>query len=538
MLAVATGKVYLVGAGPGDPGLVTVKGLDRIRSADCVLYDSLISMRLLNETRSDCERIYVGHRSGSRTLNQDEINGLLIANAKAGKIVVRLKGGDPFVFGRGGEECEALARAGVPFEVVPGITSAIAAPAYAGIPITHRDVARSVAFITGHQEGDDDLQLNLPGAISGADTLVFLMGVRNLPQIVDRLIESGHAPTTAVALIRWGTKPEQRTLIGDLSGIVELAENEDFQGPALIVVGEVVHMRKRLSWFEKKPLFGRRILVTRTRQQAPELIGLLEDLGGEAVAFPTIQIEDPDDWGPVDDAIRQLKEFHWIVFTSANGVDRFFARLFQAGFDARAVAGSRLCTIGPGTASRLKDYGLHPDLLPEQNVAESLVEAFGKQDLCGKKILLPRAAVARDVLPGALSKMGAEVCVVAVYRTVRPGVAPDSMKDKFKRGEVDLVTFTSSSTVSNFVDLLSQGGGNSESLTGSIKGASIGPITTQAARDYGIEIVAEADPYDMTVSGLVKAIERYYQHAEQPQKRNRRYANTGGSNEYEGRDER
>ena len=432
--------------------------------------------------------------------------------------MVRLKGGDPFVFGRGGEECEALAEAGVRFEVVPGVTSAIAAPAYAGIPLTHRELASSVAFIAGHkrsgafEEGDgEEACLGDSGFPVDADTLVFLMGVRNLPGIVAGLLGRGRAESTPVALIRWGTRASQGTVTGTLADIVERAREAGLGPPALIVVGEVVRLRERLSWFETKPLFGRRIVVTRSRHQAGDLVRLLEDLGAETIETPTIQIVDPEDWRPVDAAIRRLRDFDWLVLTSANGADRFFGRLLSLGLDCRALASAKVCAIGPATAARIEAHGLRPDLRPQQNVAESVVEVFGRIDLRGRKILIPRGAVARELLPRALADMGAEVTEVKVYRTVRPETRLDELRERLRRGEVDLVTFTSSSTVRHFVEMLSDraGGGLEGDLARGIRGASIGPITSETAREHGISVVAQADLDDMTVTGLVRAIERH-----------------------------
>jgi uroporphyrinogen III methyltransferase/synthase len=407
----------------------------------------------------------------------------------------------------------------VPFEVVPGVTSAVAVPAYAGIPVTHRDRASSVAFITGHPRADaadgeeEDGGIDYAGLATGADTLVFLMGVHNLGRIAGQLMAHGRPADTPVALIRWGTKPEQRTLTGTLGEIAERVRAADFRPPALIVVGEVVRLRERLSWFETRPLFGRRIVVTRSREQASDLAGRLEALGAEVIEVPTLRIEDPEDWGPADEAIRRIGEFDWVAFTSRNGVDRFLGRLFASGRDARALASAKLCAIGPATASRLEAYGLRADLRPERNVAESLAEAFGGLDVRGKRVLIPRPAVAREVLPGALKALGAGVTEVVVYRTVRPDASLEGLRARFRRGEVDLVTFTSSSTVAHFVEMLGDGmdAGLPEPLKDRIRGASIGPVTSQTARQKGIAVVAEADPDDITVPGLVRAIERYFQ---------------------------
>ena len=526
--------VYLVGAGPGDPGLITVRGLECIRRADVLVYDYLASKQLVREARPEAERIYVGKRAGAHTLKQDEINALLVEKAKEGKTVVRLKGGDPFVFGRGGEEALALVEAAIPFEVVPGVTSGIAGPAYAGIPVTHRGLASMVTMITGHEDPTKEKSDLDWERISGAKgTLVFFMGVRNLPGIVERLIGHGRDPTTPVALVRWGTTVRQETLVGTLVDIGKKAECEGFKPPALIVVGEVVGLRDRLNWFERRPLFGRKIVVTRSRTQASELVQRLEELGAEAMEMPTIRIDDPEDWGPADEAISELGRFDWIVFTSVNGVDRFFGRLFALGKDVRHLGGIRCCAIGPATAERLRQYHVQADLRPEKYVAESILEAFrgvgegerekgreGEREtpphpltpsphrgaVDGIRVLLPRTDRARETLPEGLRKSGAEVEEVTVYRTMPVERCAEEVAERFEREEIDAVTFASSSTVRNFVEMV--GTERARRWLNDVLVASIGPITTGTARDLGVVVGVEAEEY--TIPGLVEAIVRYW----------------------------
>ena len=500
--------VYLVGAGPGDSGLITVRGLECIRKADVVLYDYLVNERLIGEVRPTTERIYVGKQAGAHTLKQDEINAVLIEKAREGKTVVRLKGGDPFVFGRGGEEALTLAKAGIPFEVVPGVTSGIAGPAYAGIPVTHRGLSSMITMVTGHEDPtkeESDLDWERIAGVKG--TLVLFMGVRNLPRIIKRLIDHGRDPKTPVALIRWGTTVRQETLVGTLADIREKAEHRGFKPPALIVVGEVVGLRDALSWFERRALFGRKIVVTRSRTQASELTKRLEALGAEAVEVPTIRIEEPEDWHAVDKAISELASFDWIVFTSVNGVDRFFERLFVRGEDVRHLREVRCCAIGPATAERLAYYHVQADLKPKQYVAESIVEAFKRMgNLRGRRALLPRADLARETLPRGLRELGLEVEEVIVYRTVPVEQCKGEVAERFERGEIDAVTFTSSSTVRNFVGMV--GAERAGVWLKDVLVASIGPVTTRTAQDLGIEVGIEAEEY--TIPGLVEAIREYF----------------------------
>jgi uroporphyrinogen III methyltransferase/synthase len=501
-------KVYLVGAGPGDPGLITVKGRECIAAADVVIYDYLASPALLKHARPGAELIYVGKKGGDHTLPQDEINRLIVAKAEGDRIVTRLKGGDPFVFGRGGEEAEVLVEAGIPFEIVPGVTSAVAAPAYAGIPLSHRRLTATIAFVTGHEDpGKESSGIDWSALATGIGTLVFFMGVKNLPTIVSELVGRGRPPQTPVALVRWGTTPEQATVAGTLADIVERVRKAGLTAPAIIVVGEVVGLRERLHWFEDRPLFGKRIVVTRSREQASDLVKALSDLGADCLECPTIRVAPPDDPGPLDRAIERLSEYDWIVFTSVNGVTGFFERLFACGRDVRALGHLRTAAIGPVTAERLKAFGLGSDLVPETFQAEAVVEAFRREALRGRRLLLPRAQEARPVLPAELSAMGATVHDVAVYRTVPVGDGA-SLAERIAERPVDLLTFTSSSTVRNFKKLLRAE--DAARLAGT-PAACIGPITADTARELGFEVRIVAETY--TIPGLCRAILAHYAEA-------------------------
>ncbi|MBU2489518.1 MAG: uroporphyrinogen-III C-methyltransferase [Proteobacteria bacterium] len=505
--------VYLIGAGPGDPGLITVKGLSCIKRADVVVYDYLAAPALLDHARPDAEIIYVGKKGGDHTLSQDGINRLLVEKASQGKTVARLKGGDPFIFGRGGEEAEVLAEAGLPFEIVPGVTSAIAAPAYAGIPLTHRRLTSTVTLVTGHENPDkEDSSIRWKELAAEGGTLVFLMGVKNLPDIARRLMEGGRPPETPAALVRWGTTARQRTVTATLSSIAETAEAAGMAAPAVLVVGGVVAMRDTLNWFEKKPLFGRRIVVTRSRAQASDLVERLADLGAECIQVPAIRVAPPEDWGPVDDAISRLSQYDWLAFTSVNGVDLFFSRLLEKGLDARALANARLAAIGPATSERLLAHGLRTDLVPETFRAESVVRAFASHDMAGKKVLLPRARLARPVLPVELRRMDAVVDEVAVYDTLAGTENGSEILERLEHGTVDMVTFTSSSTVDNFAALFPEG--RFAPLMKTAAAAVIGPITAETLGGYGISPAVEADEY--TIPGLVNAILAYYGTGEGP----------------------
>ena len=503
----SNGKVYLIGAGPGDPGLITVKGLNCIRNADVVIYDYLASPSLLAEASPRAEIIYVGKKGGDHTLSQDKINVLIAEKAKEGNIVARLKGGDPFIFGRGGEEAEVLIREGIAFEVVPGVTSAIAAPAYAGIPLTHREFTSTLSLVTGHEDPDKtSSRINWSCLAAGAGTLVFLMGVKNLPQIVHQLVLHGRSSQTPVALVQWGTTSRQRTVTGTLETIVDRVTAAELSSPAIIVVGEVVTLRDRLKWFETRPLFGKTIVVTRAREQASDLVTALTDLGAECLEFPTIQVVPPDNWSALDAALDGLSSYDWVIFTSVNGVKYFFERLFARGSDVRTLGHIRTAAIGPVTAQHLRRFGLNTDILPESFRAESVVEAFRAESIAGKRILLPRAMEARPVLPDELSKMGAVVDEVTVYQTRQVHGRADALIRLLEDRQVDMVTFTSSSTVTNFMALLPSE--RAAELLKDVTLASIGPITSSTAETIGLDIQITASIY--TIPGLCEAILQFY----------------------------
>ncbi len=502
---VKRGKVYLVGAGPGEPKLITVRGSECIREADVIIYDRLVDKRLLAMAQADTEFIYVGKASQSRVREQSEINSLLIDKAGEGKVVVRLKGGDPFVFGRGGEEAEALASHHIPFEVVPGIPAAVAVPAYAGIPVTHRGLASSLAIVTGHEDPTKSKSsIAWDRLATGADTLVFLMGMENLPQIVEQLVKNGRAPATPVALIRDGTLHSQQTITGILENIVTLAQISDFRPPAVIVIGDVVRLRDKLRWFDAQPLFGKRVLVTRTRQQASALSKLLAEHGAEPIEMPTIAIEEMPDYGQLDQVILGLSHYHWVIFTSVNGVESFFSRLGMQGMDAREFKGIKLCAVGPATAVALERHGLRADYTPQKYTTEAIVAGFKDKALRGSQILLPRSEAAQGELVEKLTIMGARVKQVPAYR-VTPATDDASLgRQMLLGGKIDIVTFTSSSTVRNLVSLL----GEEWRALNVTAVACIGPVTAATAAELGLRVDIVAKEH--TVSGLVDAILQKY----------------------------
>jgi uroporphyrinogen III methyltransferase/synthase len=494
------GLVYLVGAGPGDPGLITVKGLACLQKADVIVHDRLLNPGLLRQAPQGCEMIDVGKSPQRHTLPQEAINALLVEKALAGKIVVRLKGGDPFLFGRGGEEAEALAEAGVPFEVVPGVTSAIAAPAYAGIPVTHRDQTSSFAVVTGHEDPTKpDSSLDWQKLATGVGTLVCLMGVGNLPQIVAKLIEHGRDPRTPVAIVQEGTEARQKTVTGTLADIVVKAREADIKPPAVTVVGEVVALREKLRWFDTKPLFGKRVLVTRSREQASALSERLRELGAEPLEYPAIEIAPPKDMTPLDEAIPTLSAYDWLVFTSANGVRALVNRMSEKGTDIEALERPRIAAIGPATAQALQRYGLRVDYMPKVYLAEEIATGIG--DVTGQRILLPRAERAPKHLAQALRGKGAAVDEVTAYRTLAVG-APDELKALLEDGQIDIVTFTSSSTVRNLVANLP--GPTPATVLSRCLVACIGPVTARTAKRLGIRVDVVAKEH--TIAGLVEAI--------------------------------
>ncbi|MBO4400898.1 MAG: uroporphyrinogen-III C-methyltransferase [Selenomonadaceae bacterium] len=485
--------VYLIGAGPGDAGLLTVKAREILEAADVVIYDRLAEEKILSYA-ANAEKIYVGKTSGSHTLSQTEINNLLVEKGRAEKIVVRLKGGDPFVFGRGGEEALALRENGVDFEIISGVTSAIAVPACAGIPVTHRGVATSFAVVTGHEK-DDASTIRWDKISTAVDTLIFLMGVENLPKITAKLIENGRAENTPAAVIRNGTKSSQQVLVSTLGNIAAEVAEKNITPPAIFIVGDVVNLREKICWFDNKPLFGRKILVTRARAQASKLTRQLENLGAGVIEFPTIQIAEPsDNFTALDAAIKNMHSFDWLIFTSANGVDKFFERLKIFRLDARALANAKVAAIGRATAEKLLKHGICADLIPAEFRAESLIDAL-KNQVAGKKILLARAETARDILPVELEKSGAEITVAAAYKTI-------SAAEKNLDADFDMATFTSSSTVENFIRAV-----GAERLK-NVRVAAIGPITAQTLEKFGV--TADVIAQEFTIAGLVDAIKNFY----------------------------
>lgn len=500
----AAGHVWLVGAGPGDPGLITVAGVEALARADVVVYDRLVNPRLLDLTPKDAERIFAGKGPGRHAMSQEEINELLVARAREGKRVVRLKGGDPFVFGRGGEEAQALSSAGVAFDVVPGVTSAVAAPAYAGVPVTQRGLASSVAFVTGHEDpAKEERAVDWERLATAVDTLVLLMGVGQLGRIAERLIAAGRDPATPAAVVEWGTLPRQRVVEGVLGEIAARVEEVGIGNPAVAVVGDVARLRAALRWFDARPLFGKRVLVTRTREQASELSRQLAAAGAEPVELPTIEITVQYDEGRLAETVEALRRgrYRWAVFTSANAVDIFFDYLWSRSMDARAVRAS-VAAIGPATAEALRRRGLRVDLVPERYVAEALVQKLERaDDLRGARVLLPRAAGARDALPDGLAKLGAMVDEVTLYLAAPPRDPDLEGLRRLRAGEIDVVTFASSSAVRNLVALL----GEDVAPLRRCRIAVIGPVTAAAVEKLlgrRPDVVAE----EHTIEGLVAAV--------------------------------
>lgn len=500
------GAVYLIGAGPGDPGLLTIKGKECLEKADVVVYDYLVNPKLLGYAKEGAEIIYAGKRKGNTEMPQEFINQLLVDKAKEGKTVARLKGGDPFIFGRGGEEAEALFQAGIPFEIVNGVTSAFAAPAYAGIPLTHRDFTSSFAVVTGHEDPTKEKSALPWEVLSRVGTVVFLMGATRIEENMKKLIEYGKPPDTPAAFVAWGTLPKQKTVTGTIGEIGKIVKEQNMRPPAVIVVGEVVKLREVLNWFETKPLFGKKIVVTRARSQASELTKLLEEQGSEVIEFPTIEIVPPASWEEMDRSINNLSTYDWIIFTSANGVLFFFERLKKNGKDVRELKGIKIATIGEQTANAVQNIGLNVNMIPDEFRAEGLIEVFKKMDVRGKRLLIPRAKEAREVLPQELQKMGAEVHVVTAYETKIPAPGKtEELKEMLKRGEIDVVTFASSSTVRNFLSAL----GSDKKLLLSSTAACIGPITAETLREAGINPEIVCKKY--TTEELVREIVSYFQ---------------------------
>lgn len=498
-----TGYVYLIGAGPGDPDLFTIKGKKAMEKAEVVVYDRLIGQEILDYAPRNAEMIYVGKASSNHALPQEDINKLLVQKAQEGRIVARLKGGDPFVFGRGGEEAQYIHQHGIDFEVIPGITSAIAVPAYAGIPVTHRDTTSSFAVITGHEKpGKQVSSIHWDKIATGIGTLVFLMGVENLEFIVSNLINAGRSEQTPVALIRRGTYPDQEVISGTLADIVKKVREARFHPPAIIIVGETVRLREELRWREKRPLWGAKIVVTRARAQASDLLERIRYEGGQAIEFPSIEIVPREDLTSLYNVFKKIGQYAWIVFTSVNTVDIFFTQLRGQGIDIRNLGGSRICAIGPATAARLNSLGIMVDLIPEDFQAEGIIAGLKQHLKPQDRVLLPRAQGARAILPDSLRVLGAIVDEIIVYRSEPASHLDDELLKEIKEGNFDYITFTSSSTVDNFVNIIGQD--NIIAIDERVKVACIGPITAQTARDKGFTV--DIIPAQFTIDALLDAI--------------------------------
>ncbi len=508
-MKVDAGKVYLVGAGPGAVDLFTLRGVEVMRGADVVVYDYLVNPDLLRLAPESAELIFAGKKGGAgERMDQGELNRLLVERALAGKRVVRLKGGDPFIFGRGGEEALALAAAGVEFEIIPGVTSAIAAPAFAGIPLTHREHGSFVAFVTGHEDEAKGSRTTIPWddlarAARKRGTIVLLMATAKLRTSLGRLVDAGLPAETPAAAIQWGTTAAQKTVLATASTLADRADRAGVGAPAVVVVGECAAMRDQLGWFEKRPLFGRRIVVTRARGKSSAFARELRAMGAEAIEFPTIETAPPDSYEALDGAIGRLRHFDWIIFTSATAVESFIARLRALGRDIREIGRASLAAIGPATAAKLREHALKVAAIPAEYRAEAIAEAIGSGRIRGAGFLIPRAQAAREALPDLLRAAGArEVAVVPSYRTLKPkSPQVDRIRELIGAGRIDLVTFTSSSTVLNFRDLL---GATPDGL----KAAAIGPITAETARSIGFEVVVS--PAEYTIDALCAAIADYF----------------------------
>ncbi len=497
------GKVYLVGAGPGDIGLLTVKGLKCLQEAEVVIYDFHLNAQVLNYINHDAEFIYAGKRGGQHTMTQEDINSTIVEKAKQGKSVCRLKGGDPFIFGRGGEEAEIIAKEGIDFEVVPGVSSAVAAPAYAGIPLTHRLYSSSFAIVPGYEDvTKKGSAIDWTKLATGVGTIVFLMTVKNINMVCKKLIENGRSPGTPVAVIRWGTRADQKTIISDLKNISRIVKENDLRPPAVMVVGEVVKLREKLKWYEKKPLFGRRILLTREHSGGFEQ---LEEMGAELMEFPTIKIVPPSDWTGLDSAIDNIGSYNWLILTSVNGVKFFFKRLFETDKDIRELKGIKICAVGSRTASEIRKYGIKVDLVPEKFNAEGLIASFkslnGLSSLNGLHFLLPRAEVAREILPEKIRELGGEIDVVTAYRTIKPEIHGKRLRRFLKEGKISIATFTSAATFNNFMSIMDD---DAHKLLKGVTIAVIGPVTSKAVKDAGLTV--HIMPGEATIDAMVKEI--------------------------------
>ena len=500
------GKVYLVGAGPGDPGLLTVKGSQALASAQVVVYDRLLDPSLLALAPASAERVFVGKERGRQALTQAEINRLLVAEGSVGKTVVRLKGGDPFVFGRGGEEAQALAEGGVPFEVVPGVTSAVAAAAYAGIPVTHRGVSTAVTIVTGSEDpSKGETTTDWAALAKTGGTLVTLMGWAALPGISATLQAHGMSGDTPAALVQWGTWSRQRTVTGTLADIAERGKTAGIGAPVIAIIGEVARLREEIGWFDRRPLWGKRVLVTRSRTQASRLIELLIDLGAEAVELPSIEIGPLDDYEELDQALASAADVteRWMIFASVNSVEYVWERLRALGKDARYFAGATVGAIGPATAQALLERGIEPDFIPKRSVSEEVIAELSGLDWHGRLALLPGSAIGRDALATGLAALGADVRLVPAYRNARPEGIEEKARAAFERG-IDVITFTSSSTVRNLLSIL----GDERALLKSSAIACIGPITAATAEEMGLTVDIIAAEHN--VEGLADALARHF----------------------------
>ena len=513
------GIVYLVGAGPGDIGLLTVKGLRCLQKAEVVIYDFHLNAQILNYISHKAELIYAGKRGGHHTMTQDQINRAIVEKAKEGKIVCRLKGGDPFVFGRGGEEAQELVKEAILFEVVPGVSSSVAAPAYAGIPLTHRLYSSSFAVIPGYEDTTkEESSINWEKLATGVGTLVFLMAVKNIDELTQKLIEHGRSPDTPVAVVRWGTRPDQKTIMSTLKDIAALVREKDIKPPAVMVIGDVVSLRNELNWYEKKPMFGQRILVTREHSGGFES---LEELGAEVLQFSTIEIVPPETWDELDAAIRNIHTYDWLIFTSSNGVKYFFSRLFEKSVDIRELKGLKICAVGTKTESAVNRFGIRVDLVPEEFRAEGLIEAFIKESkgqgargkkmdtehLKGMKFLLPRAEVAREIFPEKVRELGGVIDVPVAYRTIKPDYHGKRLKRFLKEGRITIATFTSAATFTNFRDIM---GEDADELLKNVAIAVIGPVTAQAIAKAGLTV--DIMPKEATIEAMVEEIKNWVLH--------------------------
>ncbi|MEK9675030.1 MAG: uroporphyrinogen-III C-methyltransferase [Chloroflexota bacterium] len=494
------GKVYLVGAGPGDPGLITVKGLESLRSADAVVYDRLASPRLLLEARPDAEMYDAGKGRDDHRMTQTEINELLVELGSAGKTVCRLKGGDPFIFGRGGEEAIDLAAAGIPWEVVPGISSTIAAPAYAGIPVTQRGMSTSVTIVTGSEDPNKpDSNINWDALATITGTLVFVMGWKSMNDIVAALTSRGVPNDRPAALVQWGTTPRQNTVTGPISEIVERGVEAGISAPVALVVGEVTGLREALAWFDNRPLFGKRVIVTRARSQASRLVAQLEDLGAEVLEFPTIEIVPVEDPRPLDEALKNIDKYDWLMFTSSNAVRGLAARMDALGIDSRSLAHLKFGVNGPSTARALGEIGIKPDAIPNEYLASAMIDLLNEREITPRNVLFPRSSIGRETLANGLRDMGANVDEIVAYSTQSPANTGEHIRAAYEQG-VDYTTFTSSSTARNMVELL----GGSPDLINTSRTVIIGPITADTVKELDINIDVMSP--EQSIAGIIEAI--------------------------------